>query len=100
MLSGLPEIKQIAVTKIPDELEQNLPKYHIVLSSSECDIHELENKIYNLISSTLGESAAPGYIEYHEEPLPRTDNGKLNVTLLEKEDIENIEIQKVLRKRR
>lgn len=100
IIAGLSEIKQIVVTKIPDEIVQNLPKYHIVLNDEDCDIKELENKIYNLINSTLGESAAPGYIEYHEGSLPRTDNGKLNATLLESEDLKNIHNQKVLRKRR
>lgn len=100
LISGFSEIKQIVVTKIPDEIEQNLPKYHIVLNSEECNIQELENKIYSLIGSTLGESAAPGYIEYHNDLLPRTDNGKLNASLLEIEDLKNIEKQKILRKRR
>lgn len=87
LVSKLPEIRQIVVTKVPDSQKQNLPKYHIVLFDTNVDKEIVEEKIKTLIKNTLGASALPGYIEYHENELPRTDNGKLNATLLGEEDM-------------
>lgn len=90
LVSNLNEVAEIVVTKIPDEEYQNLPKYHIRLSDQLCDIKSIEEKIEMTILSTLGESALPGYIEYHQKSLPRTDNGKLNASFLEQQDIKNL----------
>ena len=89
LLLEISNIREVVVTKIPDDKYQYLPKYHISVFSMEFDRKDLESNIYELISSTLGESAIPGYIEYTNEPLPRTDNGKLNAALLEQQDMKN-----------
>lgn len=89
ILLQIPNIREVIVTKIPDDKFQYLPKYHISVFSMEFDQKELESNINELICSTLGQSAAPGYIEYTNEPLPRTDNGKLNATLLKQQDIQS-----------
>lgn len=88
LLLQIPQIREAIVTPIPDEKEQFLPKYHISLYDSNCDKSLIEKMINDLIFKTLGESALPGYIEYYNEPLPRTDNQKLNSTLLAKKDLE------------
>lgn len=90
LLLQISNIREVVVTKIPDDKFQYLPKYHISVYSMEFDQKELESNINELICSTLGQSAAPGYIEYTNEPLPRTDNGKLNAALLEQQDIQNL----------
>ena len=91
LLLQFPKIREAVVTKIPDEKYQYLPKYHISVVDMDFSKNELEDAISKLISSTLGQSATPGYIEYTTDPLPRTDNGKLNAPFLEQRDLENIE---------
>lgn len=88
LLLKIPDIKEAIVTKVPDEKYQYLPSYHIRLNNIGCDIELLKSKIEVLIKETLGDDALPGYISYTIEPLPITDNGKLNANLLENEDLE------------
>lgn len=85
LLLQIDSIVEAAVTKVPDKKKQYLPKYHIYLKNKDCNTNELEKTIHELVSTTLGESACPGYIEYRLSPLPRTDNGKVDVTLLERD---------------
>ncbi len=99
LLLQIPEIREVVVTSIPDEFEQFLPKYHISLYDINCDKEVLENQIYQIIESTLGVTALPGYIQYYAEPLPRTDNQKLNTTLLGQEDLEKVKTNKLVRTR-
>lgn len=91
LLLQISNIREVVVTKIPDDKYQYLPKYHISVFSMQFNQREFENDIKQLVTSTLGESAAPGYIEYTNEPLPRTDNGKLDAVLLEQKDKESIQ---------
>ena len=99
LLLQIPEIREVIVTPIPDEHEQYLPKYHISLNNYECDKAELESNIFAIIGKTLGESALPGYIEYYSEPLPRTENGKLNATILSENDSKELENNSLVRTR-
>lgn len=87
LLSSIPEINESIVTKIPSDDLQFVCKYHISLANPDIDINELENKINNLIFSTLGEAKLPHYIEYHEA-LPKSDNGKLAWNVLQAADNE------------
>lgn len=92
LLTSMPEIKEAVVTKVKDEKYQFLPSYHISLNSPDCDTKALKEKIDVLIESTLGAFALPGYIEFTTNPLPRNDdNGKLNASLLEQNDIEKLQ---------
>lgn len=88
LVAQLPEVKDIVVTEVPDAKYQFLPVYHISLSDANVDTNKLKNKIDVLINDTLGASALPGYINYTLEPLPRTDNGKLNAPLLKEQALE------------
>lgn len=90
MLLRFDEIREVIVTPVPDAKYQFLPSYHISLNSPDCDTEKLRNKIELFIKQTLGDDALPGYISFTIEPLPRTDNGKLNAPLLEKEDLEQL----------
>ena len=84
----LEEIREVIVTKVPDSERQYLPSYHVSLKNKNCNVKELKKKINLLIRKTLGDDALPGYISFTDEPLPRTDNGKLNATILEKNDLQ------------
>ena len=90
----MPEIREVIVTRIPDEEKQFLPKYHISVFEYNFDTKELEDRINTLITSTIGESALPSYIEYTDKPLKRTDNTKLDVVYYQKLDLENITKEK------
>ncbi len=92
LLTSLPEIKEIVVTKVKDAKYQFLPSYHICLNDTNINIERLKNKIDVLIEETLGAFALPGYIEFSTNPLPRNqDNGKFNATILEQQDIKKYE---------
>lgn len=86
LLLKIPNVREAVITKVPDDKVQYLPKYHISVYDMNFNQEELEKKINETIESTIGKSAKPGYIEYTDKPLPRTDNGKLDVTLLEEQD--------------
>lgn len=97
LLLQIPEIREVIVTSIPDDKEQFLPSYHVSLNNFNCDRKVLEDKIFTLIEKTLGTSALPGYIEYYEEALPRTDNGKLDPKVMEAKDKEKQENKNLVR---
>lgn len=103
MLLKFSEIREVIVAPIPDDRYQFLPKYHISLYS-ECNLEDLKNKITLYIQETLGDDALPGYYEFTYEPFPRTDNGKMNTTLIAQNDLklyeENKKLGKVLKKER
>ncbi len=94
----IPEIREAAVTKIPDDRYQYLPKYHISLYTDEINFDDLEQRVNDLISSRLGINALPGYIEYTTSPLPRTGNTKIDFTLLQTQDDELFKAKSLTRK--
>lgn len=102
LLQKIPEIRESVVTRIPDDEKQNLPKYHIsIYDMDNIDkVYMLEDKIENLIIRTLGESALPGYLEYYNEPLKRTDNTKIDVKYYQNKDLEELQLQKKMIKKR
>ncbi len=99
LLLQISEIREVIVTSIADNNEQFLPSYHISLNDFSCDRKILEDKIFALIEKTLGASALPGYIEYYENALPRTDNGKLDPKAMEAKDEERIKNKSLVRTR-
>ncbi len=94
ILLEIPEIREVAVTKIPDDRYQYLPKYNISIYSDAIDFNDLEQRINEIIAPRLGINALPGYIEYSTSPLPRTGNGKINFTLLQTLDDEKFKDKK------
>lgn len=93
------EVNEIVVTKRPDSALQFIPVYNISLTSESVDIPALEERICQRIKETLGESAMPKVFNYSYKPLKRTDNGKLDATNIEKEDLERLKSETLTRKR-
>ena len=92
-------IKEVAVTKIPDAKYQYLPIYHICVDSMNFDQKDLENKINTMIVNHIGSSALPAKIFYTLEYLPRTSNAKIDYALLEKNDNETLKEKPLTLKR-
>lgn len=95
LLLSLPEVREIIVTAIPDEMVQYIPRYHISLYDNNIDFKKFEDKIRLLVSSKLSESWLPGTIQYYSEPLKRMSNSKIDISYYQDQDriaIENKEI--------
>lgn len=101
ILSEISEIRECIVTKIPDNEQQYVPKYHISLRNMDCDINKLKQNIEKLIISTLGESNVARYYEFYEQPLLRTGSGKLDPKPYQAKDDELFDtISKVMVKKK
>ena len=74
------------VTAIPGEMVQFIPRYHISLYSENIDLKDLEEKIYYLVSTKLGDNWLPGSIVYYDKPLERMSNSKINLAYYVEED--------------
>lgn len=90
LVVSLPEVREIIVTAIPDEIRQFIPRYHISLYDETLDIEMFEKKLKTLVKENLSENWLPGYIEYFYEPLERMSNSKINVSYYQKRDEEAI----------
>ena len=87
LLQSLPEIREVVITPIPDDILQNIPSYHISLYSDSVDTSALERKINKLVSSQICDSAVPGKIEYSTKPLVRMKtNSKIDFEYYKKKD--------------
>ena len=86
LLLQIPEIREVLVTAIPDEMVQFIPRYHISLYSENIDLKDLEEKIYYLVSTKLGDNWLPGSIVYYDKPLERMSNSKINLAYYVEED--------------
>lgn len=86
IVSDIDGVNSILVTHIFDPNVQNVPIYHIYVDQ-DIDTNSLSQKIKQRIKNTLGESAMPGEIVYTYEPLPVTQNGKLDPKPLQAEDV-------------
>lgn len=91
LVMGLPEVREIVVTAIPDEIRQFIPRYHISLNDEMIDIGAFEEKLNSFVVTNLSESWLPGYIEYFYEPLERMSNSKINVSYYQERDKDAIE---------
>ena len=91
LLMQLPEIADIVVTGITDDVEQFLPRYRIVLANENVDIEKLEKTIIALVKAKKGDSWLPGYIEYLTEPLKRMPNTKVDLPYYKNEDQKDID---------
>lgn len=95
LLLTIPEIREVAVTPISDEMVQYIPRYHISLYDTNIDYKELEEKINTLVMSKLNENWLPGSIAYYDKPLERMQNSKVNISYykeLDQKALENNEI--------
>lgn len=91
LITTLPEVREVVVTPVSDEMRQFIPSYHISIYDENLDIEEFENKLKLLIESKLSENWLPGYIEYTTETLQRMANSKIDVEYYKKRDLEKIE---------
>ncbi len=91
LLQSIPEIREVVVTPIPDEMVQFIPRFHISLYDENTDIEKLEGDIKKLILSKLTESWLPGSIKYYFEPLQRMPNSKIDISYYKNLDKELID---------
>lgn len=92
LLTTLPEINEVVVTCVPNDLVQYLPIYHISLNNSDIDLTTLEKKINSLVEKKLGVNWLPCKIVFSFTFLKRMTNSKLDVTYYQ--SIDNEEYQK------
>ena len=95
LLLLIPEIREVVVTPISDEMVQYIPRYHISLYNTDIDYKDLEERINALVMSKLNENWLPGSIAYYDKPLERMQNSKVNISYykeLDQKALENNEI--------
>lgn len=95
LLLTIPEIREVVVTPISDEMVQYIPRYHISLYNTDIDYKDLEERINALVMSKLNENWLPGSIAYYDKPLERMQNSKVNISYykeLDQKALENNEI--------
>ena len=95
LLLTIPEIREVVVTPISDEMVQYIPRYHISLYDTDIDYKDLEERINALVMSKLNENWLPGSIAYYDKPLERMQNSKVNISYykeLDQKALENNEI--------
>lgn len=86
LLLTIPEIREVVVTPISDEMVQFIPRYHISLYDSCIDYKKLEENINSLVMSKLNENWLPGTIVYYDKPLERMQNSKINISYYLEQD--------------
>ena len=94
LLLLIPEIREVVVTPISDEMVQYIPRYHISLYDTNIDYKELEEKINALVMSKLNENWLPGSIAYYDKPLERMQNSKVNISYYKELDQKALENMK------
>ncbi len=95
VISTLPEVREVVVTPIPDDVVQFIPRYHISLYDDNIDIKEFEAKLEKLITTEFTTSWLPGSIEYTTKPLKRMTNSKIDVKYYEQQDKMMLESGKI-----
>ena len=90
LISTLPEVREIVVTPVSDEMRQYIPSYHISIYDENLETEDFEKKLKLFVESKLSENWLPGYIEYTLEPLKRMANSKVDVEYYKKRDLEII----------
>ena len=94
LLMQMPEIREVVVTPISDDILQYIPSYHISLYSNDINFEEFENRLKKLISKNICESAIPQKIEYTIDPLVRMTNSKIDIEFYKNKDLENVRVLK------
>lgn len=89
-LLTLPEIREVVVTPIPDEMVQFIPRYHISLYDKNIDIEKFEKKLNGFVSNKFGINWLPGTIKYYFEPLKRMGNSKVDISYYQRHDSEEL----------
>lgn len=95
LIATLPEVRDVVVTPVPDELVQFIPRYHISLYNININIKEFESRLEKLVTNKLTISWLPGSIEYTDEPLKRMENSKIDVQFYQEQDRKIFETGKI-----
>ena len=91
LISTIPEVREVVVTPISDEVRQFIPRYHISINDANLDTQEFERKLCDLVQTKLSENWLPGYIEYYTEPLKRNASSKIDIAYYKQKDQSDIE---------
>lgn len=86
IVSKVDGVRQIIVTHVQFDGNQNVPIYHVRLEESCTNSDRVTKSIKEIISKTLGEPALPYDIDYTYDELPVTPNGKLDPKPLQASD--------------
>ncbi len=90
LISAMPEVRDIVVTPISDEIRQFIPRYHISINDPMLDTEEFERKLFTLVQTKLSDAWLPGYIEYYTEPLKRNTSSKIDIAFYRNKDKEDV----------
>ena len=90
LISTMPEVREIVVTPVSDEMRQYIPSYHISIYDENLDTHDFEKRLKLLVEKKLSENWLPGFIEYTTLPLQRMANSKIDVEYYKKRDLEYV----------
>ncbi len=90
LLLELPEVREVVVTAIPDNMLQFIPRYHISLYNYNINYNDFENRLKSLVVSRLSKNWLPCSIEYYDKPLERMANSKINISFYKLLDEEYI----------
>lgn len=97
LLTTMPEIREVVVTPISDDIQQFIPSYHISLYSDQIDFDDFEKRMFSLIEEKVCHNALPQKIEYFTEPLVRMNNSKIDINYYKERDTKNNPKTKMLK---
>ena len=78
IVSKVEGVRQIIVTHVQFDGNQNVPIYHVRLEENYINKDKVTKAIFSIINQTLGKPALPYDIDYTYDELPITKNGKLD----------------------
>ena len=87
----MPEVKEVLVTPVPDDLVQFIPRYHIYLANQNIDYEDFEKRLNALVLKKLTSSWLPGTIDYLNQPLKRMSNSKVDINYYLEKDKEELD---------
>ncbi len=82
-----PAVKDCAVVAIPHPYKVNVPKAYIILNDDAKKQNNIDEEIKAICKEDLSKFSLPKVYEYVEE-LPKTKMGKIDYTLLEKQNVD------------
>lgn len=90
LILSMPEVKEVLVTPVSDDLVQFIPRYHIYLTNQNIDYEDFEKRLNALVLKNLTSSWLPGTIDYLNEPLKRMSNSKVDINYYLEKDKEEL----------
>lgn len=99
LIMSFPQVREVLVTGVPDEIRQFIPSYHISLYDNNLNIEQFEKKLKSFVKKNLSENWLPGYIEYSYEPLKRMSNSKVDISYYQSKDLSQIDSETITEER-